>query len=261
MLRQRVITGVLGVIIVIGATLLGGIWLAAVFALVAAVSVLEIGAMMKVRVTSAENIIAVLFTVLMVLWPAFQNFWYVLFYALLVLTLVRPRQFSFSSAGVLFAGALYSSYAFRTMLDLRALTEGIGWVLIVFVAIWSTDTGAFFVGRAFGGRKLLPDVSPKKTVSGAFGGFLLAVVLTMLAGVLMMGYNWHRLPAFALLGAVISVAGQTGDLVESALKRHYAVKDSGRLLPGHGGFLDRFDSLLLAAPIAYHLIIWMFSPR
>lgn len=260
MLRERVVTAVLGGGLVLGAVVLGGLPLAVLFAVIAAASVLEIGTMMKVRRTSAENVIAVLFTVLIVIWPTFQDFWYVLFYALLVLTVVRRAQFSFAGAGVLFASALYSSYAFRMLLNLRVRPNGIGWVLLVFVAIWATDTGAYFVGRALGGRKLLPEVSPKKTVSGALGGLVLAVGLTAFIGVFPMGFGASYAAQFAALGAVISVAGQAGDLVESALKRHYAVKDSGWLLPGHGGVLDRFDSLLLAAPIAYHLIIWMF-PR
>ncbi|PWI58272.1 hypothetical protein BM613_04590 [Sulfoacidibacillus thermotolerans] len=260
-MRQRVVTAALGVALVVSATLLGGVWLAILFAAIAAVSTLEIGAMMKVRVTSAENLIAVAFTVLMVIWGPFEQFWYVLFYALLITTILRREQFSFAGASMLFAAALYSSYAFRMMLDLRALNHGFGWVLLVFIAIWSTDTGAFFIGRAFGGRKLLPEVSPKKTVSGAFGGFLFATVMTPIAGGFLLGYDIHRmamLGLLALLGAATSIAGQLGDLVESALKRHYAVKDSGWILPGHGGILDRFDSLLLAAPIAYHLIIWLF---
>ncbi len=258
MLLQRIVTAIIGVALVVGTTWLGGVWLAVLFAAIAATSTLEIGAMMKVRPSSAESIIALIFAVAMVLFPRFVGFWYVLFYLLLVLTIVRREQFSFSGAGVLFAAALYSSYAFRTMLDLRALTDGFGWVLLVFIGIWSTDTGAFFVGRAFGGRKLLPEVSPKKTVSGALGGFISAMVLTTVAGVVMIDASLGRWVFFAVLGAVISVAGQLGDLVESALKRHYAVKDSGWILPGHGGVLDRFDSLLLAAPIAYHLIMWMF---
>lgn len=228
------------------------------FAAIAAVCTVEIGTMMRVRLSSAESILALCFVVLLVLWPEFENFWYVLLYVLLIVTVFRRQQFSFPAAAVLFAGALYSSYAFRNLLNLRPLPQGIGWVLIVFIAIWTTDTGAYFVGRALGGRKLLPEVSPKKTVSGAVGGLVFAILCTVIAGGLFIGHvslDWWR---FAILGLVVSIAGQAGDLVESALKRHYEVKDSGWLLPGHGGLLDRFDSLLLAAPIAYHLVQWLF---
>ena len=259
MLRQRVITAVIGAVLIFVAVNLGGIWLAIFFAVIAAISTLEIGTMMKVPLWSVESVVAVLYTVLMVIWPAFERFWYVLFYLLLALTIVRRKQFSFAGAGVLFAGALYSSYAFRTLLDLRHMNYGFTWVLLVFFAIWATDTGAFFVGRAFGGRKLMPEVSPKKTVSGAIGGFILAIVVASIFGSLSVKNGFHLWWQFASIGAVISIAGQIGDLVESALKRNYEVKDSGWILPGHGGVLDRFDSLLLAAPIAYHLIIWLFK--
>lgn len=258
MLFKRVVTAVIGAALVLSMTWLGGIWLASLFAAIAAISTLEIGAMMRVRLNSMESIVAVTFTVLMVLIPKFVEFWYVLFYLLLFLTIFRRKQFSFPAAGVLFAGALYSSYAFRTMLDIRSLTNGLAFVLLVFIAIWSTDTGAFFIGRALGGRKLLPDVSPKKTISGALGGLIAAMGFTLLGGALLIDHGANHWLAFVFLGVVISVAGQAGDLIESALKRHYEVKDSGWILPGHGGLLDRFDSLLLAAPIAYHVIVWLF---
>ena len=259
MLFQRVITAVVGAVLIFVAVKLGGNWLAVFFSMIAAVSTLEIGAMMKVPKWSIEQVVAVVYTVLMVIWPSFERFWYVLFYLLLALTIVRRKEFSFAGAGVLFAGALYSSYAFRTILDLRRLQYGFTWVLLVFFAIWATDTGAFFVGRAFGGRKLLPEVSPKKTISGAIGGFLLAVLVATLFGSFSVAQGVRLWWQFAIVGAVISIFGQIGDLVESALKRNYQVKDSGWILPGHGGVLDRFDSLLLAAPIAYHLIIWLFK--
>ena len=258
MLRQRIVTGILGAALVLAMNWLGGVYLAVLFAAIAAFSMLEIGSMMKAKTFSAETIIAVLFSALIVLWPSFERFWYILFYLLLILTIFRRKEFSFAAAGVLFAGALYSSYAFRSLLSVRHLQSGVFFVLIILLAIWSTDTGAFFVGRAFGGRKLMPEVSPKKTVSGALGGLILAVIVTMVAGSLFVHFSPSRLWRYALLGLVVSIAGQLGDLIESALKRHYAVKDSGWILPGHGGVLDRFDSLLLAAPIAYHLILWMF---
>ncbi len=258
MLRQRVVTGLLGAALVLSMNWLGGYYLAALFAVIAAVSVLEIGSMMKVSLLTAESIVAIVFAALIVLWPSFERFWYVLFYALLIITIFRRKEFSFTAAGVLFAGALYSSYAFRTLLDVRQLSHGLGLVLTILLAIWSTDIGAFFVGRALGGRKLLPEVSPKKTVSGAVGGLLLATVATPIGAAVFVGPLFAHAWRYALLGFVVSIAGQLGDLIESALKRHYAVKDSGWILPGHGGLLDRFDSLLLAAPIAYHLIIWLF---
>lgn len=128
---------------------------------------------------------------------------------------------------------------------------------------WATDTGAFQVGRALGGRKLMPTVSPGKTISGAIGGLVAAVIVAWL-------YTRYALRpaaqlAFTPLGlivfaTVVSVVGQIGDLFESLLKREAGVKDSSRLIPGHGGVLDRLDSLFFVLPVAYVLMGWLLIP-
>jgi phosphatidate cytidylyltransferase len=140
-----------------------------------------------------------------------------------------------------------------------------GGVLLVFpmVVTWASDIGAFFVGRAIGGRKLIPSVSPGKTVSGAVGGLLASMLVawlyarSVLVPVASLGFTpWGAL-AF---GAIISVAAQVGDLFESLLKREGGVKDSSRIIPGHGGVLDRFDSLIFVMPVAYLLLGWLPIP-
>ncbi len=123
-------------------------------------------------------------------------------------------------------------------------------LLMVFTAIWAADTFAFFVGRAVGQHPLAPRISPKKTVEGAVAGFVGAALVTGSAFTWMGGAFWPG----ALFGAVLAVAGIVGDLLESRWKRSLDTKDSGGLLPGHGGLLDRFDSLLLAAPVGALLL-------
>jgi phosphatidate cytidylyltransferase len=128
---------------------------------------------------------------------------------------------------------------------------------------WATDIGAFVVGRAVGGRKLIPAVSPGKTVSGAIGGLVASVLVTWLymAFVLrpaaQLAMTWRGVMLFGLL---ISIAAQLGDLVESLLKREAGVKDSSTLLPGHGGVLDRLDSLFFVLPTAHVLLGWFLLP-
>lgn len=118
--------------------------------------------------------------------------------------------------------------------------------------IWSTDSGAYFVGKSLGKRKLWPEISPNKTVEGFVGGIVIALVLStifQLVANLPIPYFY-----LLLITLFLSVFGQIGDLVESALKRHYDVKDSGKILPGHGGVLDRFDSFLFVMPFLYFLL-------
>ena len=123
---------------------------------------------------------------------------------------------------------------------------GFWFLLLTFIAIWLTDTGAYLVGRSLGKRKLAPTISPNKSIEGAVGGLFFAVTATLLLGDLIL----PELDVIDLLmiGAVAGVVGQLGDLVESHLKRATGVKDSSAIIPGHGGVLDRFDSLILVAP-------------
>ncbi len=126
------------------------------------------------------------------------------------------------------------------------------WVMLfVAVCVWATDTFAYLVGRAVGKRKLAPRLSPGKTVEGSLGGLVGAVV----AG-LVFAHALQIVPIHgAMIGLIAGTLGQAGDLFESALKRELGIKDFGRLLPGHGGALDRFDSLLFAAPIAWIYLV------
>jgi phosphatidate cytidylyltransferase len=119
--------------------------------------------------------------------------------------------------------------------------------LVLLVLVWATDTGAFFAGRAIGGPKLAPRLSPNKTWSGAMGGIVAAIAVGLVAAAVT-GLAGYGTAIWA--SAVLAVAAEVGDLVESTLKRRFGVKDMGSLIPGHGGVLDRLDSLLLAAPLA-----------
>ncbi|MFL5608212.1 MAG: phosphatidate cytidylyltransferase [Gemmatimonadaceae bacterium] len=140
-----------------------------------------------------------------------------------------------------------------------------GGVLLIFplVITWASDIGAYFVGRAIGGRKLIPSVSPGKTVAGAVGGLVASMLVSYLyaRGVLAPAAHLGFTPFGALLfGAIISAAAQVGDLFESLIKRDGGVKDSSRIIPGHGGVLDRFDSLIFVLPVAYLLLGWLPLP-
>ncbi|NPV92015.1 MAG: phosphatidate cytidylyltransferase [Firmicutes bacterium] len=171
--------------------------------------------------------------------------------------LYYPR-FGVGDAAVTLWGLLYVGGLFSHLVLIREVNQGFFWVLLAFLITWSNDTAAFFVGRAIGKRKLAPGISPNKTVEGSVGGLVFGTVVGMAALYLFPRWGGPALPAFwaILLGLLLGAAGQLGDLVESAIKRWAGVKDSGALIPGHGGVLDRFDSLLLVLPVLYYC--WYF---
>ncbi len=161
--------------------------------------------------------------------------------------------------GVVYMGASYLSfYVLRQVYSVN--------VLLLFIGmIWLSDIGAYFVGKYFGGPKLIPQISPNKTWSG-FGGALISPALFGVLWVLIFGFHpefndsqWYVLfPIIALLGVIIGAVGQAGDLLISFVKRKADVKDTGALIPGHGGLLDRIDSMLLGAPVYLALIALLF---
>jgi len=169
-----------------------------------------------------------------------------------------PR-FSVTEAGANLLAALYTGWFFSQLYLLRNIsaTGGFFFLLFLLVCNWASDTGAYFTGRSLGKTRLAPEVSPKKSVEGAVGGIAGATLAALaLKGLAPEG----SLVAYGILGALISVVGQLGDLAESALKRYAGIKDSSNLIPGHGGVLDRFDSVLLTAPLAYYYISLIILP-
>jgi len=133
-------------------------------------------------------------------------------------------------------------------------------VWMAFIASWGSDTCAYTVGILIGKHKLAPVLSPKKSIEGAVGGIVGAALLGALFGIAMCHFTGEPnelVPVFALMGGAGSVVSQIGDLAASGIKRCYEVKDYGRLIPGHGGILDRFDSVIVTAPIVYYLALWL----
>ncbi len=148
-------------------------------------------------------------------------------------------------------GSLYCGLIFSYYIPLRDLPRGLEWTLFTFGVTFGVDTAAFFVGRRWGRRPLAPAVSPAKTVEGFVGGLAAGPTVGVgLAALLGLPGPW---PA-AGLGFGLALAGQAGDLFESALKRSAGVKDSGRLFPGHGGLLDRVDSLAFNGVMSYYVV-------
>lgn len=157
-------------------------------------------------------------------------------------------------------GILYVGWLGAFLISLQALPDGEWWLLTALAAAWIADGGAFFIGTKFGKHPLAPRISPKKSWEGYLGGILTATLFTPL-----IAFLWHiQTPAIQpihglVIGIVLGVLSPIGDLAISMIKRFFNVKDSGNLIPGHGGMLDRLDSLLWAGPISYLLIVWFLQ--
>ena len=174
---------------------------------------------------------------------------YFVMLALLIYTVFSKNRISFDDAGVTALGALYAGMGFHLMMQARA--QSVWVILYALLIVWITDSGAYLIGRKLGRHKLAPHVSPNKTWEGSIGGSLVSVIVVGLYLAFSPVKFAYGLPIMLLLTVVLSVGGQIGDLIESAFKRHYGVKDSGKILPGHGGILDRFDSLLFVLPLMH----------
>lgn len=149
------------------------------------------------------------------------------------------------------AGVAYVALPFAALIALRLGDAGLQWTALAFLVTFATDTSAYAVGRAVGRRKLAPSISPGKTWEGAVGGLVGAAAAAAALVVLLDGIESHLLPAIAL-GLGVGVVAQAGDLLESKVKRMAGAKDSGRLIPGHGGLFDRLDSLVPVFPLVYY---------
>lgn len=171
---------------------------------------------------------------------------------LLTYTVITKNRFTYEDAAFSILSILYVGIGFYYFIETR--DANLTYVFYSLFIIWATDSGAYFIGRAIGKNKLWPEISPNKTIEGFFGGIGSAIVVAIAFSLFAdMGVSTILLIAAT---AFLAVFGQVGDLVESALKRQFNVKDSGWILPGHGGMLDRFDSLLFVWPMIhlFHLL-------
>ena len=175
---------------------------------------------------------------------------FIYMYYLMVLAVISKGTKSIMDMALVFLTTAYISIGFASVLMLRDLPHGQFLYLLVFIGAWVTDGAAYFVGRAIGKHKLIPDVSPKKTVEGAIGGSIFCALSFLAYGLVVAHFSDSTVNAVEIIiaGLIISVISQFGDLIASLIKRHYGIKDYGKIFPGHGGVMDRFDSIISIAP-------------
>lgn len=180
---------------------------------------------------------------------------------LFVVSIIECGKFRFSEISAVFVSVLYVSACFTSLCLLRYMENGLFNLGIVLVAAWLCDVGAYLVGSFMGKHKLIPAISPKKTVEGSIGGIVVAILSCLLYGYIVTWFT-ELVPNYlvlAICGFVLAIISQLGDLIASLIKREHGAKDYGNLLPGHGGIMDRFDSII-AASIALLFIVSKATP-
>lgn len=259
-MKTRVITAVIALAIFIPLILIGHLPLTIAAIVLGIVAMSEILIMNKMFLTSFGAIMSYIGVAIMIIpsnwlsflpsnWNRLTTF-YVIVILILLHTVIHKARFSFTDAGVLVLGMLYIGMGFNAFIQARA----VNFVTLLYgmLIVWLTDSGAYIFGRQFGKHKLAPRVSPHKTIEGSVCGTIFAtVILAIYLAFFHVGY--HNYGVMVVVTLILSIFGQFGDLIESALKRYYGVKDSGKILPGHGGILDRFDSMLMVMPVLYLL--------
>lgn len=257
-MRQRMITGLIAGAVFIGVLLLGGYLFAGLIFIMGLIGFDEFLRMNKMGRWEPASLLGWMGLILLMgpglgkfdaIFTPDQLIWLLMF-LLLSVTVFTKNRITIDKAALLFIGVIYLGYGYASMIHTRSMeSHSLFWTLFIFLCIWTTDSGAYFSGKFFGKNKLWPAISPNKTIEGALGGVVLAMIVAMVfhfiqPDVLGMGKA-------LVLGAVIAVVGQLGDLIQSAYKRVKGIKDSGTILPGHGGILDRTDSWLIVFPFLY----------
>lgn len=259
-MKERVIWGGIAAAIFLPFLMIGNLPFQLFVGMLSMVAVSEMMKMRRLEVFSFEGVLAMVAAfVLTVPMGNYLNFlpidasftcYGLIVFLLLAGTVFNSSHYSFDDAAFPIASSLYVGIGFQNLVNARI--SGIDKVLLALFIVWATDMGAYFIGRRIGRRQLLAKVSPNKTIEGSLGGIASAVVVAMIFMLIDKAvYAPFNFFVMLLLVSFFSIFAQFGDLVESAIKRHFGVKDSGKLIPGHGGILDRFDSLIFVFPIMH----------
>ena len=190
-------------------------------------------------------------------------FWIVLvFIAMMFVYVFAFPKYSAMQIMAAFFGVMYAPFMFSFIYHIRQTENGIFMVWMVFVCSWISDTFAYLVGMSIGKHKLAPVLSPKKSIEGSIGGVAGSALVGAIFGYIFANYTGQDMQmvyACAVIGAVGSIVSQIGDLAASAIKRNHEIKDYGHLIPGHGGIMDRFDSVIVSAPMIYFLVVFLMN--
>ncbi|MDR3156518.1 MAG: phosphatidate cytidylyltransferase [Lactobacillales bacterium] len=261
-MEKRVVTAGIALAIFLPFLFLGKLPFAILVTLMSVIGVYELFRMHKLEIKSFEGILAIIGTIVMV-FPFAKIFdflpqkegnlslFFLVVMILLSASVISKNVYSIEEAAFPVIVSLYVGFGFHALISARE--KGLETVFFALFLVWATDIGAYVFGQKYGQRKLCPEISPNKTIEGMLGGLIFAFLVAIIFIFLFPPLDFfnHSAIVLLLLSVLFSFAGQLGDLVESSFKRHFGIKDSGNLLPGHGGILDRFDSLLFVLPLMH----------
>jgi phosphatidate cytidylyltransferase len=267
LLSKRILGGVGLAVIGIPAMICGGWFYVALIALLLGVGAWEYGQIFNACGNNPPKLFMALGVILLILLRGFIPG--VSLAALVLLVFIamtwhlieyeKGRDLAATDFAITVTGILYLGWIGAYLVDIRNLPDGLFWLALVFPAAWFTDMAAYFIGKRFGRHRICSRLSPKKTWEGYWGGVFFGTLIPVGLAIL-----WHNLGSVTtwwqggIIGLVVSTVTILGDLGESMLKRQAGVKDSGHIIPGHGGVLDRMDSWLWAGALGYLLIVYFF---
>lgn len=254
-MTKRVISSVVAIPILLAVVIAGGLWFKIAIGLVACIGMYEL----YKAVSKKLKPVHLLGFVMEIMYIAFIDkglsiTYFEMFFMAITLLILMCLIFLHRTNNVIDGAVTIFGFAYVGMLmscayQIRA--EHFALVWLPFMCAWGSDTGAYLVGRKIGKHKLAPALSPHKSIEGSIGGMISAAILCGLYCWLSGKFDLKLIPAFCLIGVVGSIFGQLGDLAASSIKRYTGIKDYGHIMPGHGGVLDRFDSVLFTLPIIY----------
>lgn len=266
--RERVISGIILVMIALATILPGGAILAVTLYLISNVAFLELTKACGIRTDEKLNALEVtgllaIAAYYLLIFFAETHTYFMITVILLLMALMFVYVFAFpkftaNQVMATYFSLIYAPVMLSFIFLTRQLNFGVYLVWMIFISSWISDTCAYLVGVLIGKHKLVPQLSPKKTIEGSIGGILGSAIVGALFGFFLLDktLGGHQFGVMLfVIGAIGSVISQVGDLAASAIKRNHDIKDYGKLIPGHGGIMDRFDSVIFTAPMIYFLII------
>ncbi len=266
-MRTRIISGAVIFLALLFFIIIGGIPLQAAVGVLSVIGMFEFYRAVSKNITFSHYIgfaFAIVYVIFMDYIINESNIFNIFVSMFLVVLLCHMVIFhhkeNITNTLVAFFGFFYACFLLSHIFLVREYTYGEFFVWLIFMTAFGCDTGAYFTGVFFGKHKLIPDLSPKKTIEGSIGGIVTATLICVIYGFCIEKYfvieNVNTIYLCLITGIVGSILSQIGDLAASAIKRHVGIKDYGNIIPGHGGILDRFDSVLLTAPVVYYVMIF-----